>query len=457
MISQRENLARKIAAPIAIWVVAAAGIGAASAQSLPDAIREGLKNPEVLEAAANRRGIDAELRRARSFYLPSIDFRGATGEEWTNAPGTRNRLRDGDDGPAVWMHRNEVGLTLRQMIFDGFSTDSTVDRQKGRVAAASERVGERSEFIAGNIAQTYIELVRDNDVLRFSVENIAAHERTLADVRARAQAGRSTVGDVRQAETRLAQARADNTDLRRRIDDNAATFARLVGAPPAALAQPVVPADALPKTAEDAVSRAKDKNPSVKLAKQDVRAAMGEIGETSSPFWPNLFVELSGSRNDNIDGVRGMSNDFMAMLVARWNLYRGGGDVANRTAAIEHVAEATQRQARFERQAEEDARRAWNAITRYGDQTNELQQRLTSAEAVLQAYRQQFEVGRRELLDLLDAQNDVFLARAALATARQARVFASYRLLAVTGELLATLGIEPPQEATRAPKNSLFN
>ncbi|MGH6820895.1 MAG: TolC family protein, partial [Methylocella sp.] len=177
MLPLRGGLVRGLIAPVAIWVLSVAGAGAASAQSLPDAIRDGLKNPEVLEAIAARNSIDAELRRARSFYLPTIDFRGATGEEWTNSPGTRDRRRDGDDGGAVWMHRNELGLTLRQMLFDGFSTDSSVERQKARVGAAAGRVNERSEFIAANVAQSYIELMRDSALLRFSADNITRHER----------------------------------------------------------------------------------------------------------------------------------------------------------------------------------------------------------------------------------------------------------------------------------------
>jgi adhesin transport system outer membrane protein len=450
------KLTRRVGACAAIGMFCMAGSGVASGQTLSEAIADGLKNPQVREAAANRRSIDAELRRARSFYLPTIDARGATGEEWTNSPFTRNRQRaPGDDGDA-WLRRDELSLTLRQMVFDGWSTDSSVERQKARVSAAASRVNERSEFIAADISEAYLQVLRDLDLVRFTTENVAAHERLSGDVRGRVQGGRSGVGDQRQTETRLASARADRSDTLRRLEDSKAGFIRLVGMPPVSLRQPTLPEALVPKTLEEAIQRAKDANPSVRVARLDVLAALAEIDETSAPFWPRLDIELSGARNHNIDGIRGMSNDFTAMLVARWNLYRGGGDVANRTAAIERVNEARERVLRFDRQSEEDVRRAWNAFTLYRQQEIDLSERVTGAEQVLQAYSQQFNVGRRELLDLLDAQNDLFLARTSLATARQARLFAGYRLLALTGDLLRSLDLTPPAEATTPPAGPLF-
>ena len=62
------------------------------------------------------------------------------------------------------------------------------------------------------------------------------------------------------------------------------------------------------------------------------------------------------------------------------------------------------------------------------------------------AYASQFEIGQRQLLDLLDAENELFIDRVSLTTAMYTERFAVYRVLAVVGDLLDTLEVARPRE-----------
>ena len=66
------------------------------------------------------------------------------------------------------------------------------------------------------------------------------------------------------------------------------------------------------------------------------------------------------------------------------------------------------------------------------------------------AYRQQFEVGQRTLLDVLDAENELFVAKGQLVTAQTNVELASYRILALVGQLLDTMGVQAPEQASTA-------
>ena len=66
---------------------------------------------------------------------------------------------------------------------------------------------------------------------------------------------------------------------------------------------------------------------------------------------------------------------------------------------------------------------------------------------VRDAYNQQFEIGQRSLLDLLDSENELFVSKGRLFTAEAQRVFAGYRVLAVQGKLGPALGVALPVEA----------
>ena len=84
---------------------------------------------------------------------------------------------------------------------------------------------------------------------------------------------------------------------------------------------------------------------------------------------------------------------------------------------------------------------------RRGRRTDALTAKAEAQRRTRDAYAQQFEVGQRELLDLLDAENELFLNRVELTTAVYTERFATYRVLAVVGDLLNTLEIVPPREA----------
>jgi adhesin transport system outer membrane protein len=420
------------------WAAGGAFTGSGMAASLEEAVRAGIANPEVREAAASRRAIDYDLREARALYYPSLDLRGSVGPEWFDTPTSTSHDH--------WLWERQASVLIKQMIFDGNSTTSEVERQKARVHAAAARVVERSEFIALDVVQAYLDVLRQREIVRYAENNVRAHGGLNSDVQRRVRAGRSGLGDQRQGDSRLSQARADLVDAQRRLDDARAFYVRLVGSEPLDLRKPTLPASAVPSTLQKALDNTAGTNPSVTVALRDIEAAEARARSTEAPFWPRLDLEVTGTQGHNIDGVQGDNDSFSALLVARWNLYSGGGDTARKRAALERVIEARERMNKIKIQADEETRRSWNALVRQRQTVKVLTERLASAEGVLSAYRQQFSVGQRDLLDLLDAQNDVFLARSALTTAQYSALFAGYRLIAVSGDLLSTMGIKDPNE-----------
>jgi len=77
----------------------------------------------------------------------------------------------------------------------------------------------------------------------------------------------------------------------------------------------------------------------------------------------------------------------------------------------------------------------------------ELEQQSRVSDALLLSYREQFNVGRRSLLDVLDAQNTRNNVQAQVETARMARLYAQYRTLAAANRLVEALGVSLPSAA----------
>ncbi len=74
------------------------------------------------------------------------------------------------------------------------------------------------------------------------------------------------------------------------------------------------------------------------------------------------------------------------------------------------------------------------------------QQNVDAAKIAELGYIQQFNVGRRSLLDVLDAKVEVFLARRNFISTEYDQTLAAYRVLNAMGMLTYALRVEHPEE-----------
>jgi adhesin transport system outer membrane protein len=419
-------------------------ITGAGAVTLEDSVRATLEtNPEIGVVQANREAIDQELRQARALYLPSIDLRGAAGPEYTDSPTTRNQR--GDDTETLL--RLESQITLSQLLFDGFATQSEIARQISRIDSAAFRVQEAAEFVALDAIEAHLEILRNQDLVELARENLEEHQRILGLVRELEGQGASSIADVRQSEARIAAAETSLATAIGNLRDAEALYISVVGMQPEVLEEPLVPVAAVPESRETAAAKAAVNSPTVLIANADIDVAKAELRGSRAGYYPRFDLELGAAANRNVDGVEGRDVAAQALLVLRYNLFRGGADIAREREAFARLSEARQALGQVQRDAEEEARIAYNALTTARARIESLRAAVEAQRATRDVYAQQFDLGQRSLLDLLDAENELFVARSNLTTAQYTEIFGVYRVLAVIGDLLMTLDIDRPKES----------
>jgi adhesin transport system outer membrane protein len=419
-------------------------ITGAGAVTLEDSVRATLEtNPEIGVVQANREAIDQELRQARALYLPSIDLRGAAGPEYTDSPTTRNQR--GDDTETLL--RLESQITLSQLLFDGFATQSEIERQISRIDSAAFRVQEAAEFVALDAIEAHLEILRNQDLVELARENLEEHQRILGLVRELEGQGASSIADVRQSEARIAAAETSLATAIGNLRDAEALYISVVGMQPEVLEEPLVPVAAVPESRETAAAKAAVNSPTVLIANADIDVAKAELRGSRAGYYPRFDLELGAAANRNVDGVEGRDVAAQALLVLRYNLFRGGADIAREREAFARLSEARQALGQVQRDAEEEARIAYNALTTARARIESLRAAVEAQRATRDVYAQQFDLGQRSLLDLLDAENELFVARSNLTTAQYTEIFGVYRVLAVIGDLLMTLDIDRPKES----------
>lgn len=409
-------------------------------QSLKEAVEQTLQtNPDVLIDASKRLSTDEAVKGARGGYLPKVDLLLGTGRERSNNSST--------SGTDLTLTRREASLTLTQMLFDGFGVSSEVSRNQARVESAAHKLAGTSEQAGLQAIEAYLEVLRQRELVELTRANLGAHDRTLDQIKIRAESGVGRKADFEQIQARSGLAKANFTAAEANLRDAETDFLRVVGAAPADLSKPNQPeAGALPKSMDEAVQLAFDNNPTLKSAMADIEAAEAQNKAAKSFMYPRFDLELGAAENKNLDGVVGDNDERYAMLRMRYNLFKGGSDLArvNETAQLSNEAREIARRTR--QQLEQSTRLSWNAMVSAGERLPSLKQHADASLATRDAYTKQFSIGQRTLLDLLDSENEHFTASSNYVTGQYVELFAHYRVLADMGQLLGALGVSPRAE-----------
>ncbi len=426
--------------------------GAAEPFSINDALREAAKShPGVGEAAANRRATESELRQTQSTLLPQVRVDAYYGREKFDQSAniiSGSALPIPAVGTGVWRDGNQQSVVVRQLLFDGFASIHDIWRQSARVNAAAFRVRERTELIALDAAEAYVDVVRYLRLISLADQNVATHEKIFSNVNSRFAGGRAGEGDLEQARERVENAKAQRDEFRRSLEDARAKYRKVVGLEPFNLRFPG-PLAGMPGSRDESLAVAVRFNPTIQAAQADADAAKHAFRVTDGAFVPTIALEGRATRYDNtypfITNVT--HEDYSGRVVMSWDIFRGGQDVWKRSEAAERSVQATMAHARLQRDALESIDKAWNARTITRTRIADLVRQLQADRKTIAAFDKEYELGQRSLIDLLNAQNQYFNAAVSLTSARAVVVFADYQLLAAMGTLLEYLKAPPPVDA----------
>lgn len=413
---------------------------AAAAQALRQAVDQAVHtNPEVLAAGSRRLAADEGLKQARAGYLPRVDVNAGTGRVRLDSHSTR--LMGLADSTYA---SHSAGVTISQMLFDGFAVSSDVDRQGARIDGATYRVGATAEDIALRTVAVYMEVLRRQETVAIATANLEAHEHIHEQIRTGAENGVLRRADLYQAESRLALARASLRAEQGSLQDALSAYQRVVGSPPQALSRPTSLAAALPATEGEALEVAYASHPSLNAAQADIAQAQAARSLAKAAMWPRVDLEVGMNRDR--DRVLGTTDERSVMLRLRYNLFRGNADKARINEAGYQIQEAEQNRDRIRREIQEGVSQAYNAYLTAQDRVVILGQYVESSDATRVSYGKQFRIGQRSLLDLLNAENEYFSARTAYVSGQYTEIASQYRILAGMGLLLATLQVSLPEE-----------
>ncbi|MBE8168041.1 MAG: TolC family outer membrane protein [Shewanella sp.] len=441
---------------IALALAACLLPGIASSQSLEQAVAHTLDtNPDIRIAYSRFKVREEQHNQAWSGYLPTVDITAGYGYEYTDSPGTRRDASIAGNRDEE-LKRGEFGVSIRQLLFDGFYTSSESKRTSFEASAEQWTLFAAAEDVALDVARVYLNFLHTQEVLKLSEKNLKSHKDIYDQIKQRTDSGLGSIADLSQISGRLARANANVIAAKNNFYDAKAQFVRIVEMQPEDLVVPVPDLDMIPKDLSASLMMANQNHPILKAAAHDIKAAKFEREASQSNYYPKLTLEVNGNLNNDLNGedgvtfgrdpIGGHSNDVQAMVRLRYNLYAGGKDLAREKETVYKISEAKQTRERAHRQVVEGVNLSWNAYELLGPQKQYIRQHVEASKQTQTAYSQQFNLGQRTLLDLLDTENELFESRKSYLSAEFDEIVAKYRVLNSNGRLLDSLRVTSPEQ-----------
>ncbi len=419
-------------------LLAALSLGAAAqsagpATSAKDAVQRAVvSNPEVQARWHAFRAAREEQDVARGGYLPRLDLSAGVGRERQTDPGLANR---------DYTRRN-ASLALSQMLYDGFATRSEVSRLGHAKLARYFELLDATETTALEALRAYEDVLRYRDLVALAQQNYVQHRQVFEQIQQRVEAGVGRRVDLEQASGRLALAESNLLTEASNLHDVSARYQRVVGELPGeALAPTGLTALKLPESVAQALRAAYQASPAFNAAVEAVRSARAEADGRRSRFQPRVDLRARSDLGRNLDGIDGHSDAQVVEVVLSYNLFNGGSDQAAVRQFVERLDQARDLRDRSCRDLRQALAIAYNDRLRLMEQLRYLDQHQLAIAKAREAYRKQFEIGQRTLLDLLDTENEYFQAQRAYANASHDYNLAHARTLAGMGTLLAALEV----------------
>ena len=430
--------------PLYTAVVLAVACAQAQAISLTEAIQHTIDYHPELQASKNERlSAGEDLNVAKGGYLPAVDLVAAYGRQHTDNPSTR----------AIYGHQartlnyTQSELRLRQLLFDGFNTPNEVGRNKAVVNSRAYFVQGTSQSLAMRTIEVYLEVLKCRELLTLARNNLQAHMRINDQIGLRSERGVGSTADRDQSLARRALAQNNYQTAQVNLADAEANFASAVGRLPDELETPPSIKGEVPLTLTDAQRSMLLNNPYLKSAQADVQAAEKQYEIARAPFYPRFDAELAVGANDNLQGEEGHDNQWRAAVVMNYNLFNGNRDTSRLRSNAYKTGQALDIRNNALRMLNENMALAWNAMANARLQTPVAREYVETTTRVRAAYQDQFGLGQRTLLDLLDSENELYNAGRRYTEVRYTEELAMYRVLASEGELLRKQRVVLPAES----------
>lgn len=422
------------------------------AMSLQDMTSEVIKtNPTANEQVKNYNSLYQEFRKAKGGYLPKLDIYGSTGHEWVN------------NSNSNWENTNsefyQGRVVLRQDIFNGFSVSNDVKKQVAKVFSSQFQYYGTVNRLCFDSVQQYLDALKAQSELEESNDILKRQQAYIDIIKERVASGIDNGYDVERANAKIANLEADNIMKQNDYNNAIINVQKLLGrfVDGEQMVRPSFDTASLPVSQQDAMNVMSDRNPLLISAEYDVEYQKYFYEESKKGYYPEIYAELSHDVSSDMSGIDGTERDTRLSLNLHYNLFNGTKDKHEVQKNLSLIHKYNEAKDRIFRDLSNDLELTWSAHRLLAKQVVMLQKNRNALQKVLKAYKSEFKIGKRKLVDIMDLEEEIYNLNTRIISTNYELLTYKYKLLYTVGTLPDALGVKPVIENTseRKPQEML--
>ena len=386
-------------------------------------------NPEVAIATAQEEDARLGMKIEQTGLTPQVDL--------TLSSGSESTYLENSSSPGV--DRNEMNVSLRQTLYDFGATTSAIQRREALYHSAALRKLDTKEDVAMNVIKSYMNYLRQLDLVASSARNVAAHERIAKLVKLSEEGGNSSVADVKRVETRLDSAYSSKISNENALIDSSTAFRRVAGFKPQSIKRPKLLSPANYETKPGGTKANIINNPKLRSLAADEFSLVKQLKQQRATLYPELYATGEANYKSNVSGETGVTRDVKGMIVLKLRLFDGGKRMYVADQINQRIIEAEYQYKKFHRELSENYEQNKQILDTSRQKGAYLNDSLSAAKKVTELYAQQFRDGSRSPFELLDAQRDLHRAEQELINHQYNTALAKYQALRIRGDLVSSI------------------
>jgi adhesin transport system outer membrane protein len=407
-----------------------------NAQTMQKSIEEVLSNnPVVLERLKNYNALKEDIRYAKSDYYPKLDLLVGVGYEDIN---NHDRPTIEDESLSSDVYTSSLNYT--QNLFNGFETYHQVKQNEVKTLSAAYSYIEQANEMAFKTIQAYLDVMRNEELLQNTKENIDINENIFIKVQKLYDSGLTTLSEVNKIESSLALAKSNYVVQENTLINAGFNLHKLLGryVDVKKMTKPVFDI-LLPVNLNEATQVAMQNNPTLLMNANDIKVLQELYKVKQSPYYPTFDIEISQTFSKNMNAIDGETDKFRAMAFLRYNIFNGYMDSSSLQKSRSEIHKGVEKRNILRRDVIEKLNLSWAAYEKLEIKLQHLEKYKEFSKKTLTLYIKEYDLGRRSLLDLLAAQNDFIASEAQIITAEYGLLFAKYRILHAMGVLIPSV------------------
>ena len=422
---------------VVLLAVGLTGGHGAWAESLDDALSATyLGNPALNSRRAAMRATDEAVPQALASWRPTVTLGGSDGRGSYSST-TRSNFN---------VARSPVTqtVTVSQNLYQGGRTVVATRQARNTVAVGRAQLASTEQTVLLSAAQAYLDAIRDEQILAHNIKNEQVLRVQYEAVAERLKVRDATLTDVNQADARLAGAIYSRTTAESALANSRANFIKAVGHPAQGLSLPDRP-QSLPDTLPVVLRDSRAGNPDVLAARYSVDAAQDGIALIEGELLPS--VNLNGDVTRGLQGSTpyDQTNNREVVLSVSVPLYTGGGTFSRLRAQKETVSQLILTLEDTKNTVSNSANTAWESLQSARAQIAWLEHQIKANEQALLGVEAEARIGIRTVIEVLNAQQELFTSQVNLVTARHDELLAAYQLRLAMGQMTAkSLALDVP-------------